>query len=137
MHQSRTYKIWAGMKSRCQDPDNAHFTDYGGRGVIVCVEWQTFEGFLADMGEAPEELTLERVDVNGPYTVANCRWASRKEQARNRRSNRLLTINGETKTCAEWAESVGISRHLLHMRLRRGWDAAKAVMTPSKGKSHD
>lgn len=128
------------MKSRCQDPDNEHFAEYGGRGIEVCANWQTFEGFLSQMGEAPEGLTLERVDVNSSYCASNCKWASRKDQARNRRNNRLLTIAGQTKTCAEWAESVGISRHLLYLRLRRGWDAAKAVFTPSsKGKNgnHD
>lgn len=92
------------------------------------------------MGEAPDGLTLDRIDVNGAYELTNCRWATRQTQARNRRNNRLLTIDGETKTCVEWAELAGISKELLYIRLRRGWDAAKAVFTPSsKGKNgnHD
>ena len=137
MHNSRTYKIWAAMKSRCQDPNNAHYFEYGARGIQVCLEWQTFEGFLEQMGEAPDDLTIERIDVNGPYNLTNCRWASRKEQARNRRSNRHLNINGVSKPCSEWAEIAGISRHLLYIRLKRGWNPEDAVFAPSKGKNHN
>ena len=133
MHKTRTYRIWASMKSRCQDPDNAHYKDYGGRGITVCDEWQTFEQFFADMGEAPDGLTLERMDVNGTYCVANCTWASHKEQGRNKRNNRLLTIRGETMPCSAWAERVGISKELLYRRLTvQGLDPETAVFTPVK-----
>lgn len=133
MYQTRTYKIWAAMKSRCQDTNNVQYPRYGGRGITVCADWQTFEGFFADMGIAAGVLTLERVDVNGDYCKTNCTWVSRKAQARNRRNNRLLTVNGETKTCSEWAETSGISRHLLYSRLKRQWDEAEAVFTPPHG----
>ena len=124
---TRTYTAWSGMLQRCTNPSNRFYSDYGGRGIKVCERWRTFANFLADMGEVPEGMSIDRIDPNGDYEPSNCRWATAQEQARNRRSNRAVTFNGETKTLAEWAEKLGIGYGTLHSRLNYyGWDTEKA-----------
>jgi hypothetical protein len=88
--KTRTYKIWAGMKVRCNNSNFIHFEHYGGRGITICERWGSYENFLADMGEAPEDKSLDRIDVNGNYEPLNCRWASKQEQAINRRKRKTF-----------------------------------------------
>jgi hypothetical protein len=83
--QSRTYTTWSCMKRRCQSVENSNYRFYGGRGIKVCERWQTFENFLADMGERPAGKTLDRIEVNGNYEPGNCKWSTHSEQVRNRR----------------------------------------------------
>lgn len=83
-----TYRSWVAMKERCQRPSHHKFSLYGGRGITVCAQWQTFSNFLADMGERPEGTTIDRIDVNAGYRPGNCRWASVIEQRANRRDSR-------------------------------------------------
>lgn len=100
----------------------------GDRGIKVCDKWaNSFEAFLEDMGEKPKGLTLERIDVNDGYYPENCTWATIKDQANNRTSNRILTHNGKSMTAAQWAEHLEISYPMLRMRLHRGWSTKRAL----------
>lgn len=120
LNKTRTHTAWSKMRQRCGNPNNEHYADYGGRGITVCDRWQVFENFLADMGECPEGLTIDRKDNNGNYEPGNCRWATMREQSNNRRSNKPLTANGQTKTPAEWARITGHHVPTIHRRIKQG-----------------
>lgn len=128
---SRTpaHRAWVSMRSRCHNPQNhPNWENYGGRGISVCERWNSFENFLADMGERPNGTSIDRIDVNGIYEPGNCRWATAREQANNRRDARRLTFQGRTMSCAEWARELGMTRSKLHIRLfRLGWSVERAL----------
>jgi hypothetical protein len=107
------------MKRRCINPFDSAYPNYGGRGISVCDRWMSFENFLADMGERPPGLTIERIDNEQGYSPENCRWASIKEQLRNQRRNRKIEHLGVTMIMADWAEAVGIKADTLAKRLER------------------
>ena len=124
----RAYTVYHGMRQRCLNPRNSHWKHYGGRGITICDRWlNSFEAFLADMGEPPSGLSIERIDRDGPYSKENCVWANNTRQSRNRSNNRPLTFGGKTQTLAEWAEETGIPYFTLHARLRRGWPIEKTL----------
>jgi hypothetical protein len=108
---------------------------YGGRGITVCNEWLVFENFFRDMGAAYRKgLSIDRIDNNGPYCKENCKWATRHEQARNKRTNRWVTIGDTTMVIADWAIVYGISEGAIYHRISDGWDPVLAVRTPVKCK---
>ena len=126
------HSIWNGMLGRCLNPNSPAYKDYGGRGITVDPRWLQFENFFADMGQPPSGATLDRIDNNKGYAPDNCRWATKKEQANNRRSCRLITVNGLTMTVKQWAELQGLNCQTIGSRLRSGWDPVETVLTPSK-----
>jgi hypothetical protein len=133
LSQSKTYRIWNGMKQRCSNPNDNYYHLYGARGVTVCQRWcDSFQAFVDDMGEKPSsEYSIDRYpDKDGPYEPGNCRWATMKEQQRNRRNNVMLTIGGATMCVAEWAEKQGIRVGMIRDRLYSGWSDHDAVMIP-------
>ena len=123
--KSSEYKSWNAMKTRCNCPGTTHYHRYGGRGISYQESWESFEEFLKDMGPKPDsKMELDRIDNDKNYTKDNCRWATRKEQTRNRsgkRATRLYTYNGKTMCIADWAKEVGISASSMQKRLNKGW----------------
>jgi len=89
-----TYLTWDGMRQRCNNPKAHGYKYYGGRGIKVCAHWDSFENFLADAGERPEGMTLDRIDNDGDYAPGNCRWATAEEQRANRCTCRTCPIHG-------------------------------------------
>ncbi len=119
------------MMQRCSNPKHPSYKDYGARGVTVHDRYRDFELFLKDLGPRPaDNLTLERRDNSKGYEPGNVYWASRKIQQRNRRTNRLLTFEGKTKTLVEWCEEKGIEYGTLQSRLRYGWSVKDALTKP-------
>lgn len=129
---SRIYRIWRGMKTRCENSNDYHYKFYGERGITVCPEWQSFEPFYewAINNGYTEQLTLDRIDNNGNYEPSNCKWATKKEQANNTRKNRIITHNGVSHTLSEWADISSMRPESLAYRINRGWSMEKALNTP-------
>ena len=128
------WHVWRAMIERCYNSHNKSYARYGGRGISVARRWRGkngFSNFLLDMGEKPfPNAQLDRRDNDSNYGPTNCRWVTVKTQARNRRNNRLLTIDKETKTLAERAETSTIKYYTIKDRLQRGWSAKEAVYGP-------
>lgn len=133
MSYTGEHHAWLGMKQRCYNENNPKYPLYGGRGIRVCDRWlDSFEAFYEDMGDRPSDShSLDRIDNDGNYEPDNCRWATPKQQARNRSTNHDITYRGETKTLKEWAKELGMNRITLFTRLERlGWDVEKAFTEP-------
>jgi hypothetical protein len=127
---SPTYVTWQAMIARCTKPQHDSYYAYGAKGITVCARWrEDFRNFLADMGERPNGQTIDRIDSASGYEPSNCRWATPKQQSWNRRSNRLMTLHGATKSVAEWAHQYGLPRTVVQDRLRLGWSFDRAVRT--------
>ncbi len=134
--QTPEYITWSSMIYRCTNTKWHRYDRYGGRGITICQRWlDSFENFLADVGPKPEpHYTLERVDNDGNYEPGNVCWATRKQQARNRRSSRLLEFRGENRTMAEWGEITGIPAVTIEARLRVcGYTIEQALTQPLRG----
>lgn len=130
---SPTYRAWHSMINRCTNPRMRNYCDYGGRGVSVCARWRDFAAFLADMGERPAGLTLDRRDNDGDYEPGNCRWATTGEQARNKRSNTWWTVGGERRVLADWLSDhrCTVCPNAVLRRMRAGWSLDRALFTPA------
>jgi hypothetical protein len=128
---TRTYRIWANMKTRCLNPNADDYSLYGARGISVCDSWLDFNAFYADMGECPTGYSIDRIDSNGNYEKSNCRWASNATQSRNKRNNIFLTFKDKTMCLKDWAKEIGIDEASLRGRLKR-WSLEKSLSTPKK-----
>lgn len=128
---TKMFMRWDSMCQRCQNPNHRQYARYGGRGIKVCKRWLKFENFYTDMGDPPtDEHSLDRIDNDGDYKPSNCRWATHAEQQRNKENNRIITVDGESRCVAEWAEITGIKETTLLQRLQRGWSDERTVNTP-------
>lgn len=115
------YKLWMGIKQRCFNPNSQHYHRYGGRGITMCDRWaDSYADFLADVGEQPEGMTLDRIDNDGNYEPNNVRWSTRREQANNRATNVVLTYNGLTMNLKQWAAHLDWKYGLLASRWKKG-----------------
>jgi hypothetical protein len=120
LQEKRTYAVWSAMMGRCYRPYYESYKDYGGEGIEVCKRWHDYNAFLADMGLKPDGMTLERKDNDGPYELANCIWATRAEQARNRDDNIMLTHNGRTMCATDWGRELNIDPRTIRYRMHLG-----------------
>lgn len=134
-NKERLYQTWKNMRQRCNNPNRSDYKRYGGRGIRVCPEWNdynTFRNWALSNGYS-DNLSIDRIDVNGNYEPSNCRWVDGIIQANNVRNNRIITFENSTYTMAEFARKIGISYSSLQHRLDRGWSIDKIVQTPQRG----
>ncbi len=119
MYYTSEYQVYLSMKQRCYNESHKSFIHYGGRGIKVCDSWlNSFDNFINDIGFRPsKDYSLDRIDNNKGYSKDNCKWATRKEQSRNVRTNRIFEFNGQKKCLSEWAEIIGVSQQNLYYKL--------------------
>lgn len=115
-HSNKMYQSWCKMKSRCNNPNNPAYKNYGARGIKVCDRWQDFDKYIEDMGHRPEGMTLERIDNDKGYYPENCRWATKAEQNRNTRKNRHFTLDGVTKILSDWVKESDVKPSTVYQR---------------------
>ena len=133
LSKTRLHKIWDGMHTRCDNKNNERYPYYGGRGIYICEQWdkdfKAFYDWSMNNGYS-DDLTIDRINVNGPYSPDNCRWIPRGDQAKNTRKNLFFDIDGENMTLAEISRRYDIPYHRLYMRVKSGWDIQKAAKSP-------
>lgn len=126
--QRKTYRAWSGLKQRCNNPKYPDFELYGGRGISYSPEWETFTGFLAQMGYAPsKEHSVDRIDCDGDYRLENCRWILMSRQSGNRRNNRKVEYAGRAMNIADWARELNFSARMIALRLNSGWSIERTL----------
>lgn len=130
--KTRTYRAWQAMRTRCDNPQGKDKLWY--KGVTYCERWRSFENFYADMGDATEGMTIDRIDSSGDYSPENCKWSTAKQQANNRSNNVIITHNGESLTVTQWAERMGVRPQTLFSRINLGWAPADVVSTPLRNR---
>jgi len=128
---TRSYKSYESMLRRCYKKTDKRYGRYGGRGITVCDRWrESYLNFFDDMGDAPDKKSIDRIDNNKGYYKENCRWATRKEQFRNRSTNKFITAFGKKQTHSEWAKERKIGRSTLEWRIYNGWSPEDALTLP-------
>lgn len=142
MAGTRIYECWQDMKKRCYNPNDKRYPDYGARGISVYYDWlgeYGAENFInwAMANGYRDDLTLDRIDVNGDYRPDNCRWATLKEQANNKRNNHLITYNGKTQIIVQWAEELNINENTLRNRVARGKMSLDEIFTSPVSHAHN
>jgi len=131
--ETRTYRIWLGMKQRCLNPI---FGAHHGRGIRVCESWNNFPQFLADVGECPsDQHSLDRINNDGNYEPGNVRWATSAEQSRNQRCTRMITFKGKTQCLTDWCKELGISKTTFYHRDKRKLTIEQLLAPPRKWRS--
>lgn len=131
MSNTRLYSIWKTMLARCANRNSKSYKWYGAVGVWVCDEWKSFVAFenWAKNNGYKDNLTIDRIDVTGPYSPGNCKWVTMRDQSLNKRTSVKITFNGETLTASQWAERLGCSRYTLYSRKSRGWTDEEIIGT--------
>lgn len=133
LSRNRFYHVWQAMFGRCYRKNSRSYPRYGARGIYICDEWKNSPEEFARWAEetCPKEdgYSLDRIDNNGPYAPWNCRWATMKEQSRNRRSNTIITIDGVSHSLAEWCDIYGTRYGTVLARIQNGWDPEEAIKT--------
>lgn len=134
MSKTTEHNIWCNIKQRCYNPNVNNYHNYGGRGITMCDEWKnSFLAFYRDMGNRPDNLTLEREDNDGDYCKENCKWATRTEQNRNRRNTIFVNYNNSKISLPRYCELKGLSYKLITTRIfTHKWSLNKALNTPIK-----
>ncbi len=131
MSKTRIHGAWRQMFNRCNNPNDADYKNYGGRGIKIDDRWKNFSIFYEDMGDRPYAATLDRIDNDGPYSKENCKWSTWREQHANRRNSRLLSAFGKTQNLTAWAEEYGLPLSTLKNRLdRKGYELEEALVIP-------
>lgn len=133
MSRTGTYGAWFNAKRRCLNKKCEFYPRYGGRGITFCKRWLKFENFFEDMGVRPVGKSLDRIDNDKGYKPSNCRWATSRQQMRNRRNSLCLSLNGRTEPLIVWAEECGISYEAMWNRIFvHKWEVSRAVTEPSQ-----
>ncbi len=133
LSRSRAYGSWINMLHRCYKPYDRNYNLYGGRGINVCPEWHDFKRFMADMGDRPDGMSIDRIDPNGNYEPSNCQWATTTAQGRNKRVKSNISIDGQTVTVIELSEVLDIPINTLHSKLRNLFIKKSHATIESKG----
>jgi hypothetical protein len=131
--KTREYWIWRGIRRRCNNPSSRPYPYYGGRGIKVCDRWEeSFANFLADMGPRPSpDHSIDRIDNDGDYCPENCKWSTKKEQARNTRRATIIEFDGRKMSLPQWCELLGVPAYIVRVRINQlGWTFVEAVTTP-------
>lgn len=137
MSGSLIHDRWMNLFTRCYNSNSKSYKDYGERGITICGRWFSFENFYADMGDPPTpQHSIDRKDNNLGYSPENCYWATKLQQMRNKRSNRVLTVYGESLCLSEWGERIGESSITIQKRLTRGWTPEEALGFKERGLNH-
>lgn len=133
-NKERLYQTWKNMRRRCYDPSNKRYAQYGGRGIKICPEWDDYAVFRswAMSNGYRDDLTIDRIDVNGDYCPENCRWSTTTEQMNNMTRNRIISFCGKSMTMSEWARELGISYSTMNHRVQRGWSMDRISNTPER-----